>query len=83
MRLIDADEFISVCEILTEKCDDIRAFEQAIWIAKDAPTIDAVPVIRCRYCAFSEENKSEIENRWCHKHMEFVPNDYYCAGGKR
>lgn len=43
MRLIDADNFISVCEILADKCDDKRAFEQAILIAKDVPTIDTVP----------------------------------------
>lgn len=38
-RLIDADEFTDVCEILADKGGDIRPWEQAEWIAKDMPTI--------------------------------------------
>ena len=38
-RLIDADDFIDVCEMLADKNDDRRPFEQAEWIAKDMQTI--------------------------------------------
>lgn len=69
MRLIDADA-------LLDYADDAYGYIRAY-------AIDAVPVVRCRYCAFSEEARNEIGNRWCHKHKEFVPDDYYCAGGKR
>lgn len=38
-RLIDADDFIDVCEILADKTCDKRVFEQAEWIARDMRTI--------------------------------------------
>ena len=38
-RLIDADDFIDVCEMLADKNDDRRPWEQAEWIAKDMITI--------------------------------------------
>lgn len=44
MRLIDADNIISVCEILSEKCNDQHYWNQLISIIKDVPTVDAIPV---------------------------------------
>lgn len=44
MRLIDADNIISVCEILSEKGNDPHYWNQLILIIEDAPTIDAIPV---------------------------------------
>ena len=38
-RLIDADDFIDVCEILADKTYDRGVFEQAEWIARDMRTI--------------------------------------------
>ena len=44
MRLIDADNAIIALEILADKCADNRAFEQAVGVFKDVPTVDAEPV---------------------------------------
>lgn len=44
MRLIDADNAISVLEILADKCDSRVVWEQAIAVLKDVPTIAAEPV---------------------------------------
>lgn len=44
MRLIDADNIISICEILSEKCNDQHYWNQLISIIKDVPTVDAIPV---------------------------------------
>ena len=43
-RLIDADNVISVCEILSEKGSDPHYWGQLISIIKDIPTVDAIPV---------------------------------------
>ena len=92
MRLIDANVFMeSLYHEAFETDTDMQKWESGCWIRykmvevvmQEAPTVDAVPVIRCRDCAFSEESRSETGHRWCHKHIEYVPNDYYCAGGKR
>lgn len=38
-RLIDADDLISVLDILCDKGGDIRYWEQLKWIVADCPTI--------------------------------------------
>ena len=43
-RLIDADNIISVCEILSEKGNDPHYWGQLISIIKGMPTIDAITV---------------------------------------
>ena len=44
MRLIDADNVISVCEILSEKGGNPHYWNQLISIIEDMATIDAIPV---------------------------------------
>lgn len=47
-RLIDADTFRSNID-----CCDIETYNDKITIIEqinEAPTVDAVPVVRCRYC---------------------------------
>ena len=40
----------------------------------DSPTVDSVPVVRCREC------KHRFEDSWC----EYVDDDnFYCARGER
>ena len=47
----------------------------AIDIIEDAPTVDAVPVVRCKDC------KHRFKDSWC----EYVDDDdnFYCARGER
>ena len=50
MRLIDADELAEWSEIVPLTWDggiDINVFEEKL---KSMPTVDAVPIIRCRDC---------------------------------
>ena len=88
MRLIDADAVKSSVKTQTEF---VRLFggelsriadlmEQGFLQEVDnAPTIDAVPVVRCRKCMF-------WGNRWtgCPKlHGLETPDDFFCKYGKR
>ena len=57
-RLIDADDIISVCEILSEKGDNPHYWGQLISIIEDMPTIDAIPV------EWLEEHKTEYIDDW-------------------
>ncbi len=48
MRLIDADELESLFdEQIKRESDIMDAFDDAL---QDTPTVDAVPVVRCRDC---------------------------------
>lgn len=91
-RLIDADAFIKEqCESCDGNCDicgeeaarcmtcdrDFRC--DFIQDLADAPTVDAVPVVRCKDCTYYHKSFS-----WCpiHKHYEVFKDDF-CSRGKR
>lgn len=54
MRLIDADallkELRKSCEYHAENSREFSLLQRDIIIVQEQPTVDAVPVIRCRYC---------------------------------
>lgn len=69
-RLIDANALI-------EEYDRVHVGEpgKARKLIEDAPTVEAVPVVRCRDC------KHRYSDSWC----EYVDDDdnFYCARGER
>lgn len=72
MRLIDADALPKYTGYALSANEVAEAVE-------NAPTIDAVPVVRCREC-------SVPHNRWtgCPKLGGLIPpDDFYCAFGER
>lgn len=92
MRLIDADalpklfdaEFKQTSKLIRsgEKHLDNLAegFAEAIRIAKYiAPTVDAVPVVRCRECR--SYNKPRLG--WCSVHLDREGPDDFCSYGER
>lgn len=47
---------------------------------KDAPTVDAVPVVRCKDCRFGIAHKYGI---YCPLLAYTRPGDWFCANGER
>ena len=91
MMLIDADALMRIyqevlcphvsCADCSFLMDDRNCrFETMI---REAPTIDAVPVIRCRECKYSHEDEI-FGNRWCESHSgcRKVKDDGYCYLGE-
>ena len=78
MRLIDADALIDALGI----SDEDFVFKE---ILEDEPTIDAVPVVRCKDC---KHFKSETENTgvcdggFCHAPVHVAVIDF-CPYGER
>ena len=75
-RLIDANAFLK--DILTAGIGKtiIEYSESDIgYMIRKRPTVDAVPVVRCKDC------KHRHEDSWC----EYVDDDdnFYCARGER
>ena len=73
MRLIDADA-------LREQCDDPF---WCVWLSDidHAPTIDAVPVVRCEDCKHGEKEDGLY---YCHYTGEtWNDGNFYCAGAER
>lgn len=50
----------------------------------DAPTVDAVPVIRCKDCFYYQTgNYGMGEWRWCMVHHDYTKDDNYCSWAER
>ena len=77
MRLIDADALIEKLDA----SDESIIFEE---ILEDAPTIDAVPVVRCKDCvSFHYSGMGGDDGiTYCAKGIEMHPTDF-CSYGER
>ena len=56
MRLIDADAFL-------ERMSHTDRFFGVVYDINDAPTVDAVPVVRCKDCGISRKEQSKFTVR--------------------
>lgn len=84
MRLIDADE------LLKHKYHDSNRYENAVacYYICNAPTIDAVEVVRCKDCMFSkvyQNDSSGVMGRFCEAftQVRMVSDDDFCSYGER
>ncbi len=50
----------------------------------EQPTVDAVPVVRCKDCFNIGLSVTEIKNAvWCRKFLAYMPRDGFCSYGER
>lgn len=80
MRLIDADKFIlALMDAALSSVDEDTILD----LVDSIPTVDAVPVVRCKGCEYSDDEISYL----CCTHGVCadceVPPNFYCAEGKR
>lgn len=94
MRLIDADQ-MAVDESEAYMSAQVQITDDLKWLVNfaahskiqeliaDTPTVDAVPVVRCKDCEYSYDEISYM----CCSHGVCVdcevPPNFYCAYGKR
>mgnify|MGYP000851205327 CR=1 FL=1 len=75
-RYIDADA-------LLKRMDENEWSMASRKTIKDAPTIDAVEVVRCKDCKqYNTTNCSKVFG-WCDKMNRVVHDDFYCANGAK
>ena len=95
MRLIDADMFD---EALKQAQNECRRKEGGNFLfgflskvranLEKMPTVDAVPVVRCKDCKYSHITYVG-ECKYCDYWQEesrdalYLPKDFYCAGGEK
>lgn len=90
-RLIDADAFKK--SVLTDfwehytQChdtDQTSLMDMVMDNLDEQPTIDAVPVVRCRDCVKISPSVTEIKNAvWCRTFRAYIPCDGFCSYGER
>ena len=95
VRPIDADALLDCLEMLrrnyTLKAGYRDAMTDAIGEVRDALTIDAVPVVRCKECVCSSRlddqlvcsRISEVMDGYYHGTVDVVKPDDYCSHGIR
>lgn len=89
-RLIDADALLQEhCEGCTadirEGCKTDPVCASAMWVV-DAPTVDAVEVVRCKDCKHYRQNCwGGEDDMWCMCWSDWIPTepDDYCSNGER
>lgn len=80
-RLIDADALPDYKQYTKDTTDQQRAmWAIAKAIVSEAPTIDAVPVIRCSDCKHAQRRD---HGTYCGVHYDINSPDYYCADGAK
>ncbi len=87
MRLIDADKAV---EQIDEWLHQTRAIPlntsyhfELLGCIKDCPTIDAVPVVRCKDCKHYNTVDCSKGFGWCENIDRGTSDNFYCANGKR
>lgn len=84
MRLIDADAlYKEIKERIIWWGEDYSLSDVPGDIA-DAPTIDAVEVVRCKDCiCFKDNNPNSFGEMWCNFHHMTMSGNDYCSYGKK
>ena len=77
MRLVDADALKNAFNVFY---GGVGHAAIAAWIINDAPTVDAVEVVRCKDCENSEEGKIGY---YCKFHDTGFAGDDFCSYGER
>ena len=90
MRLIDADE-LNKFPIRLDHYDKehgseafVFGIESVLESAEYLPTVDAVPVTRCKYCKYWQDNNDGYPNEECRwGHGETPDANDFCSYGER
>ena len=85
MRLIDADQAASIENLdqysdLAAALGDVQTVRD---ILSDAPTISAVPVVRCRECKSYDHGCCVVKRYRGDDSIITMPPDGYCSYGQR
>lgn len=89
MRLIDAEELNRLFnEQIEQGVGVIGAFDAFYDALQDTPTVDAVPVVRCKECKwFADNNDGDWFGCWLFQAIQIIPEDTpkpddYCSYGE-
>lgn len=90
MRMIDADKLSeSIHEnVIAMYEESVAAKEDCLREIEDAPTVDAVPVVRCKDCKRWDDDPDTYgaddgPKGKCLKSFETMCADDFCSSGKR
>lgn len=88
MRLINADALIEFLDMghLRNPLESCFSERDVVYLLESRPTVDAVPVVRCRECVCWQENPwSDSREMVCKCWADWLPTeaDDFCSYGER
>ena len=85
MRLFDADALLERIKRFKYYFGRPPHAEELMYGIENSPTVDAVPVVRCKDCRLGEKNKGAYvrEKTWCIRQETYHNDDWFCADGER
>ena len=83
VRPIDANRLIKSIEDNRFTAENVKSL--FCITVKAQPTVDAVPVVRCKDCKYCYAEGFVNVRNVCEKHYDFgnVDDDWFCADGER
>jgi hypothetical protein len=83
-RLIDADAIISFVDAghLRNPLELAWSDNDVVDMIESRPTVDAVPVVRCRECKHAKD-ENFISAIWCENLEKYLAYDFFCHDGER
>ena len=81
MRLIDADDLVNKIVFYTKI--PIPYKERVEDAIQDMPTVDAVEVVRCKDCKYSDENWRRVSVRWLPCMDVRTGSNWFCGSAER
>lgn len=85
MSLINREALLSYAD-LWASCGEHYTAEDVIMMIKTAPTVDAVPVVRCRECVNCLIDNTERKYHLCMRHSSVFPRKVdlmdFCSYGE-
>ena len=93
MRLIDADLLLANARIFLDRAEmdaaysesrEVKAdWDDAMRLIREAPTVDAVPVVRCEDCIYYDCIYTFKVGNCVYKHRNWpVSNEEFCSKGE-
>ena len=83
-RYIDADAFLEHNAIFADREFDHPKYQESLReIVDREPTVDAVPVIRCKDCKWHIESKYLTDKVGCDYLSLVFDNEFYCGYGEK
>lgn len=83
MRLIDADTIFPNDAVIVFEYDGAMTADGILKAIKDAPTVDAVPVVRCKDCKRFVTMEGGVKISFCDEYGGEVTENDYCSRAKR
>lgn len=84
MRLIDADALgVGRCSRDVLPADYCAGWNGLIRLLEKAPTVDAVPVVRCKDCIYTRKLYGRLVCKYGTCSGCILREDFFCANGER